>query len=134
MAMLGVYFAIVSFISGWSFAVDQFAQFRYFIVALALGFGIQIGLYAYLRSAIYHNASKGAVAVSGITSTVAMVSCCAHYLANILPIIGIAGVVSIIGQYQVELFWVGLAANAAGIVYITRQIKKLSQKITCLTK
>ncbi|MDP2946382.1 MAG: hypothetical protein Q8N61_02955, partial [bacterium] len=104
-------------------------QFWYFIVALSLGFGIQIGLYSYLKSVIARVGadSAGVVAVSGTTSTLAMVSCCAHYLANILPIIAVSGIVSLIGQYQIELFWIGLAFNATGIVYIGRKIIKFEQ-------
>ncbi len=124
-ALLAVYFSVVSLISGWLFALDQFAKFWYFIVSLAIGFGIQIGLYVYLKNAIHQkNASGGVLAVSGTTSTVAMLSCCAHYLVNILPIIGVTGIISVVGQYQVQLFWVGLAFNSAGIAYIARKVIK----------
>ncbi len=127
--LLGAYFAILSFVSGWGFAQNQFFQFWYFIVALSLGFGIQIGLYSYLKSVITRAGAglAGVVAVSGTTSTLAMVSCCAHYLVNILPIIAVSGVVSLVGQYQIELFWVGLAFNIAGIIYIGRKIIKFKQ-------
>lgn len=127
-ALLAAYFGIIGFISGWSFAVNQFSQFWYFIVALSLGFGIQIGLYAYLKNAIQHNAPKGIVAVSGTTSTIAMVSCCSHYLANIIPLIGISGAVAFIGQYQIELFWFGLFVNVVGIGYIASRIMKFSKQ------
>ncbi|MFA5799586.1 MAG: hypothetical protein WC840_01340 [Candidatus Peribacteraceae bacterium] len=126
-ALLAVYFTIVSLISGWSFALSQFSQFWYFILGLAAGFGVQIGLYSYLKDSIRQNVPKGVVAVSGTTSTVAMISCCAHYLANLLPVIGISGVLAIIGQYQIELFWFGLIANAAGIGYIASRILKFSR-------
>ena len=122
--LLGVYFGLITPISGWSFALGQFSRFWYFIIALALGFGVQVGFYFYLKDAVHQLAAKGIVAVSGTTSTVAMVSCCAHYLANILPIIGIAGFLSIIGQYQVQLFWLGLVFNFAGIAYIGGKIMK----------
>lgn len=127
-ALLAVYFSVVSLISGWPFAVSQFSQFWYFIVSLAIGFGIQIGLYAYLKNAVHQkNASGGVLAVSGTTSTAAMISCCAHYLANILPILGATGFISLIGQYQVGLFWIGLAFNIFGIVYIGRKVVILHQ-------
>ncbi len=122
-ALLGVYFGIITLISGWTFALGQFAQFWYFVVSLAVGFGAQIGLYTYLKYAVHKSNSSGKVlAVSGATSTGAMISCCAHYLVNILPIIGVAGFVSIISQYQIELFWIGLAFNIAGIIYIGRKV------------
>jgi Cu+-exporting ATPase len=56
----------------------------------------------------------------------AMVSCCAHYLANILPVIGAAGLIALVGQYQVELFWVGLASNAAGILYAAGKVMQFA--------
>jgi Cu+-exporting ATPase len=67
------------------------------------------------------------VAVSGTTSTAAMISCCAHYLTNILPVVGAAGVVALVAQYQIELFWFGLACNAAGILYMTTRVVNFSR-------
>lgn len=122
-ALLAVYFSVVSLISGWPFALDQFSQFWYFIVSLAIGFGIQLGLYTYLKNAVHQkNASVEILAISGTTSTATMLSCCAHYLVNILPIIGATGIISLIGQYQTELFLVGLAFNIGGIAYISRKV------------
>jgi Cu+-exporting ATPase len=127
--LLAIYFAVVSLISGQSFAIEQFVQFWYFIVPLALGFGIQVGLYTYLKNLVgQHGTSGKVVAVSGTTSTAAMVSCCAHYLTNILPIMGVTGLLTVIAEYQVELFWVGLAFNAAGILYIVPQVIKAARE------
>ena len=127
-ALLGLYFSILTSVSGWTFALDQFAAFWHFIVSLALGFGIQIGLYSYLRGAIRGSGSSGkVVAVSGTTSTAAMISCCAHYLTNILPIVGVAGFVTLVAQYQVELFWFGLVSNAGGIIYVGNKVVQHSR-------
>jgi len=121
--LLAIYFGVVSLISGMGFALEQFAKFWYFIVPLALGFGIQVGLYTYLKNLVgQHGASGKVVAVSGTTSTAAMVSCCAHYLANILPILGVTGILAVVAEYQVELFWVGLAFNTAGILYVASKV------------
>ena len=121
-SLLVLYFSAIGLISGWPFAVAQFYQFWYFILALAFGFGIQVGLYTYLKDAVHHNASRGIVAFSGTTSTAAMISCCAHYLVGILPIIGISGAISLISQYQIEIFWFGLAVNTISIIYIVSRI------------
>jgi Cu+-exporting ATPase len=67
------------------------------------------------------DASGKVVAVSGATSTGAMIACCAHYLANVLPVLGATGFIALVAQYQVQLFWVGLAFNLAGIGYIGRK-------------
>lgn len=123
---LSLYFSLVSLLSGRQYAIDQFFDFWYYIIGLALGFGTQIGLFTYLRGVIKmkEKASGKILAATGATSTLAMVSCCAHYLANILPIIGISGVASFVGQYQTKIFWVGLAFNIAGIIYISNRISK----------
>jgi Cu+-exporting ATPase len=122
-ALLVLYFGVVSLVSGWEFMLDQFSQFWYFVIPLALGFGVQVGLYTYLRNAVHamHGSGK-VVAVSGTTSGAAMVSCCAHYLVNLLPALGATGLITLIGQYQVQLFWFGLAANAAGIAYVGQRV------------
>jgi Cu+-exporting ATPase len=122
-ALLAVYFGLITLLSGWEFTLDQFREFWPYLVTLAVGFGIQVGLYLHLRRAVHGTQGSGKVlAVSGTTSGTAMVSCCAHYLVNLLPALGATGFVAIIGQYQVEFFWLGLAANAAGIAYVGRRV------------
>jgi Cu+-exporting ATPase len=127
--LLAIYFGVVSLISGMDFALEQFAKFWYFIVLLALGFGIRVGLYTYLKNLVgQHGTSSKAVAVSGTTSTAAMVSCCAHYLANIVPILGVAGFLTVVAEYQVELFWLGLVFNAAGLLYVAAMVIKATKE------
>lgn len=58
--MLAVYFGVVSLISGRDFALSQFATFWYFIVTLALGFGVQVGL-GYLKNLVGSQGAAGKV-------------------------------------------------------------------------
>lgn len=126
--LLGVYFAVLTLVSGWSFAQSQFADFWYFIISLVVGFGIQIGLYQYIKGLVHSGQGMGkVVGVSGTTSTAAMISCCAHYLVNLVPILGVTGLVTFVTQYQVELFWVGLASNILGIGYMVTRITKFKK-------
>ena len=126
--LLGLYFLILTLASGWDLTVSQFFEFWYFVVSLAVGFGIQVGFYSYLRRAVRRMDMSGkVVAVSGTTSTAAMISCCAHYLTNILPVVGAAGAIALVAQYQVELFWFGLACNFAGIAYMGRRVVQFSR-------
>ncbi|MGE5643906.1 MAG: hypothetical protein ACM3Y8_12925 [Byssovorax cruenta] len=121
--MLAAYLAIVSALSGWGFALSQFSEFWPYLVALSVGFGAQIGLYFYLKQlTVKRRYSHCAIATSGTTSGAAMLACCSHYLANILPIIGVTTLMSAIAQYQIAFFWVGLAFNAAGLAYILWQV------------
>lgn len=126
--LLGVYFAVLTLVSGWSFAQTQFADFWYFIISLVIGFGIQIGLYQYIKDLVHSGQGMGkVVGVSGTTSTAAMISCCAHYLVNLVPILGVTGLVTFVAQYQVQLFWVGLASNIFGIGYMASKIIKFKK-------
>lgn len=126
--LLSVYFVVLTLVSGWEFTLRQFAEFWYFVVTLAVGFGTQIALYTRLRRVTRHGDGSGKiVAVSGGTSTAAMISCCTHYLTNILPVLGATGVVALVAQYQTEFFWIGLAFNAAGIVYVGHKLLQASQ-------
>ena len=45
-------------------------------------------------------------------------------MVNILPILGVTGFLILVAQYQIELFWVGLAFNATGILYIVPKVVK----------
>lgn len=126
--LLAAYFAILTLVSGWEFTLEQFSEFWYFVLALAVGFGLQIALYVRLRQVTRHSDASGKVmAVSGATSTGAMISCCTHYLANVLPVLGATGVVALVAQYQVELFWVGITFNLAGLFYIGRKTSQASR-------
>ena len=120
--LLGLYVGVLTVLSGWDFTISQFKEFWPFVVALASGFGIQVGLFLRLRqlTAIHHNTNH-IVAASGTTSTMAMLACCTHYLANVVPVLGAVGLVSIVTQYQVHLLWIGLIFNAAGLAYIAWQ-------------
>lgn len=127
-SLLFFYFIIVTAVSGFRFALSQFSSYWYFLISLALGFGIQIGLYSYLKYFVKNSGiiiGSKTVAVTGTTSTLAMVSCCAHYLTNILPILGTVGLVTFVAQYQIQFFWVGLVFNIIGIFYMIRKIMKI---------
>lgn len=122
-ALLVLYFLVLTAVSGWGFTLGQFSAFWPFILTLTAGFGVQIGLYNWLRNTVRgHGASGTVVAATGATSGGVMVSCCAHYLVNILPILGITGLVTLISQYQVQLFWLGIVSNLLGIWYLGRKV------------
>ena len=123
-ALLGVYFSIVTLLSGWDFAFSQFLRYWYWIMALATGFGVQVGLFSFLRARHRTRVSGKVMAVSGTTSTVAMLSCCAHYLFNLAPLIGFSGLTALIGQYQTEIFGIGVLANLIGIGYLVSKVRK----------
>jgi P-type Cu+ transporter len=127
-ALLAVYFGAVTAVSGWTFTVQQFSEFWYFIVPLAAGFGVQVALYVRLREVVTAGKGSGTVvAASGTTSTAAMISCCAHYLVNVAPVLGASGLVAFAAQFQVQLFWAGLLFNLAGVAYVGSKLVAASR-------
>jgi len=127
--LIAVYFGTLTLVSGWQFTLGQFAEFWYYIVPLGAGFGVQVALYSRMRQ-LLHQPQQGrtVMAASGATSTAAMVSCCTHYLVNIAPVLGATGLVTFATQYQVEFFWVGLAFNAGGIIFIGNKLLKATKE------
>jgi Cu+-exporting ATPase len=134
-ALLAIYVVALTLVSGWTFTAEQIAEFWMYIVPLAAGFGLQVALFVRLREVVSRASEAGAVvAASGTTSTAAMVSCCAHYLANAAPVLGASGLVAFAAQFQVELFWAGLAFNAAGIAYVgTKLVRATRAHAQCAT-
>jgi len=46
---------------------------------------------------------------------------------NLVPILGVTGLVTFVAQYQTEFFWVGLASNILGIGYMVSRIAKIKR-------
>lgn len=126
-ALIVLYFSILTLVSGWNFTQSQFSENWYWIIVLSFGFGTQIALFTYLRARHREQVSAKVVAASGTTSTIAMISCCSHYLVNVLPVIGISGLVAVVGQYQTELFGLGIFLNLLGIVYLFNKLMKFKK-------
>jgi YHS domain-containing protein len=131
LSLLAFYLGIITLAQGWGHAVQQLADDRNFIGAIGLGFGTQIGLYTYLRGLHTHAAAGGVTASTG-TSTAAMLACCAHHLADILPIVGVAGVAAFLNAYKIPMLWLGIGMNLIGIVYLLRNIFQ-QRSMTCHT-
>lgn len=127
--LLVLYVTTLTLLSGWEFTVGEIGRYWYFIVPLSIGFGVQVALFARLRMLVGGSGASGkVVAASGTTSTAAMVSCCAHYLVNVAPVLGATGLVAFAAQFQVELFWVGLAFSLAGVAFVLNRVLKAEQE------
>lgn len=127
--LLAVYFSALALVSGWEFTLAEFARYWPFIVTLALGFGVQVALFVRLRRLVAATQASGTViAASGTSSTAAMVSCCAHYLANVTPFLGTTGLVALAAQFQVELLWIGLLFSAAGVAFVWSRLQRAERE------
>lgn len=129
-AVVAFYLGLITLTSDWSNAVYQFSQYGGWVVALAAGLSLQVGLFARMRSIMAGRHARGAgkgIAASGSMSGVAMALCCSHYLATILPAIGLpflSGAVAGLAQYQTAFFVVGVISNILGLAYMLRLMIK----------
>jgi len=108
--------------------LSQFRQMWYWIFALAGGFGVQVGLFSYLKMIIKHESGPATAitATSTGTSTMGMIACCAHHLTEVLPIVGLSGAAIFLINYQIPLIILGIIINFVGIVYTIRVLKRIS--------
>lgn len=120
------YVLLVALLSGsWRHPFDELWELKYWIGALILGFGTQIGLFYHIRNVMHVKGHGGKAAAAGTgTSTVAMVACCAHHLTDVLPIIGLAGVSLFLSEYKIAFIAFGIISNAAGIVIMLRILRR----------
>ncbi|HIH41074.1 TPA: hypothetical protein HA239_01530 [Candidatus Woesearchaeota archaeon] len=98
------------------------------MLPLILGFGIQIGLYVYVKESFkaINAAATASVAASGGVSTASMVACCAHHLTDILPLIGLAFLSTVLVKYQTSFILLGVLSNLIGITIMLNTIQKNS--------
>lgn len=128
LALSGVYLGIVSLAESPQHALDLFWEDRWLVVPIMIGFGVQVALYAFVRTGGHlarHGAGASAsTAAGGGLSTVAMVACCAHHVADLLPIVGVSLAASFLAAWKTPLMALGLAANLIGIAVMLWLIQR----------
>lgn len=126
--LLAFYFLVLTLANSFSHAQEQFWLLRYWILALVVGFGLQVGLYSYIRQEIRQRKIKAVtnkeLAASAGVSTGSMVACCAHHLVDVLPIIGLSAVFLFLAEYQVLFLLLGVTSNIVGIIFMLEIVKK----------
>ena len=125
-ALLIIFVASIRLFSGrWTQVYEQAADIGVFIALLAIGFGVQIALWRNLRLRhAQRMKTHGVPAVSGATSTVAMLACCSHYFVNILPFLGLIGIAGFLTAYQNQIMVASIGINLLGIAYMVYLIQK----------
>ena len=124
-----LYFLILSLLNSVTHAYLEFFRLWYLMLPLILGFGVQIGLYFYVREsfkAINSSVVTASIAASGGVSTASMVACCAHHLTDILPLIGLTFLSAVLIKYQVSFILLGVLSNLIGITIMLKVIQKNS--------
>lgn len=52
-----------------------------------------------------------------------MLACCAHHLADLLPVVGLAGAAAFLGAYKTQILWLGVVASLGGVAYMANQVR-----------
>ncbi len=124
------YLGLITLTSDWYNAMLQFEKYRWWILSLAAGFGIQVALFVLLKKQSQKTTLKGAkssLAATGGMSSASMAACCAHYLVPILPVLGLpflSTAAAGLAEYQSLLFLLGVISNLAGIGFMLRLMAK----------
>lgn len=125
--MAAFYVVVVAGASGSiGHLVDQVRTDWYLLAPIITGFGVQVGLVAELRRRrrlARDTAVAGAAGAGG--STVGMIACCAHHLAEVAPFIAVTGAATFLVTYRVAFMGLGLAATAVGIWLAARRLRHL---------
>jgi len=131
LAVIGFYLGMNTLTSDWYFARVQFGEYRWWIISLAIGLGIQVTLFTLFRVNLRGHrlkAAKSSIAASGSVSTAAMMACCSHYLATLIPALGIpflsASAISALAEYQVYFFLAGVISCLFGIGLMLRMMRQ----------
>lgn len=125
--LFAFYIIVASLLGGVSFALDNFAKMWYWMIPLIIGFGIQIGLFFYVKNEMHKKATAQAAASTGI-STTSMIACCAHHIADIAPFLGITALGLFLTKYQTTFLLAGILSNILGITYMTTMINTKIEK------
>ncbi|HEX6208186.1 MAG TPA: hypothetical protein VF058_07500 [Actinomycetota bacterium] len=129
-AAAGMAIFYVTVVWGLSGSLDHLLeQLRldwYLLLPIVAGFGVQVGLVAELRRR--HSARRAAMAAGATgagSSTVGMIACCVHHLADLAPLVGAGAAASFLVDYRVPFMVAGIAINAAGIAVAARALRHL---------
>jgi hypothetical protein len=115
-----VYMGIVSWAESPAHAVELFWQDRLIVIPIMLGFGVQAALYTILKKRLFvpvaaTGPSGPLMGTGGATSTLAMAACCAHHVADVVPILGLTTAATFLAEYRTTFMWVGLGTTLAGV-------------------
>ncbi|NQU64918.1 MAG: hypothetical protein HQ517_11660 [SAR324 cluster bacterium] len=126
----GVYFTVLSLLNSPNYAWQQFIHLAPWMIPLVGGFGIQVGIFFYMRAfaklAKLGITNSAPVATSAGISSGSMIACCLHHAVDVLPILGISAVAVFLAEYQSFLLSVGIVSNLIGLSFIFYTIKKHS--------
>ncbi len=126
--LLSAYFAILSLLNSPLHAWQQFILLWPWMSLLVIGFGVQMGLFTYLREYQKKMHAEGtctaAVAATGGVSTGSMITCCLHHAVDVLPFLGLSAAAIFLTKYQAFFLALGIVSNLIGMTFVLYTIQK----------
>ncbi len=105
--------------------IDQVGADWFLLLPIVAGFGVQVGLLVELRRRQrMHREVIAAGAAGAGASTVGMVACCAHHLADLLPLVGATAAATFLYDYRLPFMLVGVGLNVIAISVALRRLRK----------
>jgi hypothetical protein len=129
------YAAVLAGSAGWNHLGDTFDRDWWLVLPLTVGFGVQVALLVEARRR--HRAAHDVTIVAGAgagTSAAGMIACCAHHLADLVPLVGLSGAATFLTAQQRTLMWVAVAMTVAGVVLAARQLRRVPAVVRTSTR
>lgn len=125
-SLAAFYVATLVVSAGWQHLADQARTDWWLLVPIIVAFGAQVALTVELRHRhrAHHLASTTGAGTGA--SAVGMVACCAHHVADIVPLIGAAGIAGFLFDWRIPLMAAGLAVNLVAVAIAARRLSHLT--------
>jgi hypothetical protein len=126
-ALVGFYVVVLAASADWDHLRDQARQDWWLLTPIVVGFGTQVSLTVELRRR--HRAQHlGATTGTGTgASAVGMVACCAHHLADLVPLLGATGAAAFLFDWRTPFMLAGIAVNAVAVTIAYRRLRDVSR-------
>ena len=113
LALSAFYVTVLAWAGGWPHLVDQARRDWWLLAPIIVVFGVQVAVTVELRHRhrVEHLAMTSGT--GGAASAVGMIACCAHHIADVLPIVGTAGIAGSLFEWRIQLMAGGLAVSVA---------------------
>lgn len=123
-ALVAFYVATLTLAADVGHLRDQVRQDWWLLLPIVAGFGTQVALSSELRHR-HHLHHLGAATGTGTgASTVGMVACCAHHLADLLPVLGVTGIAAFLLDWRVPLMLLGIGVNAVAVAFAATRLRR----------
>lgn len=128
LSITSIYIVFLSILNSPEYAWFQFLFMGRWMIPLVIGFGVQVGVFSYMRR--FAKLAKSGqltgvpIAASAGISTGSMIACCLHHVVDVLPLLGLSAAAIFISQFQPFLLAIGIVSNLIGISFMLYTIQK----------